>query len=237
MEHIYRQMWQEAQPNIHNNNLALDHLIDSVTDRRYGLTLVIRPSDAIKQQCQLLLEKLKHIEPQQYYYPAEDMHITLLSIISCYEGFRLDQINTADYIEVINRSIKTLSPFKLQFKGVTASSAGVLLQGFSPQTTLNDCRATLRQNFKKSTLQQSIDTRYELQTAHSTVVRFRRPLNNPNRFIQVLEQYKNIEFGQCEIKHIELVGTDWYHRMNQVKLIKTFGLNHLLQGIENEYQR
>lgn len=235
MKSIYQTMWRDSLPSIRNNQLAMDGLIDDPKDQRYGLTLVLRPSDKIKQQCQLLVQTLRQFEPEQYYYPAEDIHITLLSIISCYDGFQLQQVNLSNYIEIINQSVQCIPPFQLDFKGITTSNAGVMLQGFNHQGTLNQCRQNLRQSLKHSTLQQSVDARYILQTAHSTLMRFRHPLNNPDRFIQILQDYRETDFGRCETAQIELVGTDWYHRKKQVTLIKTFDLHHASLGNDYEY--
>jgi hypothetical protein len=45
----------------------------------------------------------------------------------------------------------------------------------------------LRANFRNSTLEQSIDKRYTIQTSHATFVRFRKPLHNKNSLLKAIE--------------------------------------------------
>ena len=65
------------------------------------------------------------------------------------------------------------SILRLTYKGVTASPSCLMIQGFMNHESLNITRNNLRKKLKNTTLQQSIDKRYSIQTAHSTVCRFR----------------------------------------------------------------
>jgi hypothetical protein len=68
----------------------LDPLIDDKSDFRRGLTLLIRPDEETKKNISVFLNELKAVDPHQYYYPPSDFHITVMSIIPCYQGFSLD---------------------------------------------------------------------------------------------------------------------------------------------------
>ena len=39
------------------------------------------------------IKEIKKIEPNQYFYPNSDIHITVMSIISCYDGFDMTKID------------------------------------------------------------------------------------------------------------------------------------------------
>jgi hypothetical protein len=56
-----------------------------------------------------------------------------------------------------------------------------MLQGFMNNNVVNDIRDNLV-GLKNSELEQSLDKRYSIQTAHSTIIRFRRELNQKMRF-------------------------------------------------------
>lgn len=172
----------------------------------------------------MFLNELKVIEPLQYYYPNSDIHITVMSIISCYEGFTLDKISVEDYIKIIQESILDLGEIKIKFRGVTASPSAVMIQGFPADESLNTLRNKLRDNFKKSTLQQSIDSRYVIATAHSTVMRFQEKLQNPKKLITVAEQFRDYDFGEFIIDKVELVYNDWYQRENNTVHLTDFNL-------------
>jgi 2'-5' RNA ligase len=208
----YHQLYKKSAEAISKGNYKLDSQINNTADSRFGITLLIRPSEKVKSNIQLFLNELKAIEPEQYYYPDSDIHITIMSIISCYEGFTLDKINVQDYIDIIQQTLVVLDKIKIEFKGVTASPSAVMIQGFPTDESLNNFREKLRENFKKSTLQQSIDSRYSIATAHSTVSRFQEKLQNPEKLIEVIREFRDYNFGEFTVENLELVYNDWYQR-------------------------
>ena len=218
----YKKLYESSIRKIENGDYRTDLLIDSPSDKRFGITLLIRPYENINNKIQLFLDELKQVAPSQYYYPHSDIHITVMSIISCYEGFQLNQVSIPDYIDLIQESLSEKDRFKIKFKGITASDSGIMIQGFPENDILNNLRNNLRTKFKNSGLEQSIDKRYSIQTAHSTVVRFRRKLQNKNGFLEVLERHKNSNFGSFEVKELELVFNDWYQREKNSKLLEKF---------------
>lgn len=92
--------------------------------------------------------------------------------------------------------------------------------------SLNNLRNTLSEKFKNYTLQQSIDKRYAIQTAHSTVVRFKEKLINKSEFLNIMETYKNHDFGTFKVNKIELVYNDWYQRAKFVEKLSEFDIKH-----------
>ncbi|WP_316827614.1 2'-5' RNA ligase family protein [Pedobacter miscanthi] len=219
----YNKLYKDSIAKIANGDYEIDPLIDSNTDQRFGITLVIRPDAATNHRIQHFLKEAKAIEPDQYYYQNADIHITLMSIISCYDGFDLKDIHVEDYVKLTQQVLTRHKSFKIQFKGLTASPSCILIQGFLTDT-LNEIRDDLRATFKKSDLQQSIDKRYTIQTAHATVIRFRSELKNKDALINLIEKNRDADFGTFEIKEIELVYNDWYQRERDVKKLHTFSL-------------
>ncbi|WP_316844369.1 2'-5' RNA ligase family protein [Pedobacter psychrodurus] len=221
-EHYYK-LYTDSIAKISSGQYETDPLIDDETDQRFGITLVIRPDAATNNNIQQFLTEAKAIEPDQYYYQNADIHITLMSIISCYNGFDLKDIKVEDYIQLIQQILARHKSFKIQFKGLTASPSCILIQGFLTDT-LNEIRDDLRAGFKNSTLQQSIDKRYAIQTAHSTVIRFRSELENKDKLVKLIEKYRDFDFGTFEVKQVELVYNDWYQRERFVKKLYQFFL-------------
>lgn len=219
----YNKLYNNSITKIANGEYEIDHLIDSNTDQRFGITLVIRPNEATNNRIQQFLAEAKAIEPDQYYYQNADIHITLMSIISCYEGFDLKDINVEDYVDLTKQVLAKYKSFDIRFKGLTASPSCILIQGFLTET-LNEIRDDLRKAFKNSNLQQSIDKRYAIQTAHSTVIRFRSGLEDKEALISLVEKYRDYDFGTFEVKQIELVYNDWYQRERFVKKLHRFSL-------------
>lgn len=220
----YNQLYKTSSEAISAGKYAIDSELKNESDSRFGITLLIRPSDEVKANMQLFLNELKAIEPKQYYYPDSDIHITVMSIISCSEEFQLTQISPNDYIQLICKSMVDADKIKIHFKGVTASPSALMIQGFPTDETLDNLRNKLRENFKNSELQQTIDSRYTISTAHSTVMRFQEPLQNPKKLIEITDKFRDFDFGEFDVKNLELVYNDWYQRKSTTRILGNFGL-------------
>ncbi|SHM10686.1 2'-5' RNA ligase family protein [Flavobacterium saccharophilum] len=212
LQEHYNQLYTKSSKAILEGNYKVDDQINDVSDSRFGITLLIRPNDEIKAKIQLFLNEVREIDSKQYYYPNSDIHITLMSIISCYKGFTLDKIRTEKYIEIIEKSLIDVDKIKIEFRGITASTSAIMIQGFPTDESLNILRDKLRENFKKSTLEESIDSRYAIATAHSTVLRFQEKVENPEKLMAVVEKFRDYDFGEFTVDKLELVYNDWYQR-------------------------
>lgn len=222
LENHYKKLYHESINKISSDNYHIDTLIDSKNDRRFGLTLIIRPSNEIKTKIQDFLKNFKEIEPNQYYYPNSDIHITVMSIISCYSDFDMSKIDVQKYIDLTEKCILKGIDLNITFKGITASPSGVMVQGFMNNNELNDIRNRLRKEFKNSNVEQSLDKRYLIQTAHSTIIRFRKELSQKEKFLELLDNSINYDFGTFKVNKFELVYNDWYQREQYVKKIHEF---------------
>lgn len=225
LEKHYEDLYQSSFKKIAEGKYQIDPKIESKSDSRYGITLLIRPDEKTKKRISEFLHQVHDIEPDQYFYPEVDMHITVLSIISCYEGFQLTDINPSDYVKVIQKSLLGIKPFSIRISGLTLSDSCILTRGFQDDGTLNQIRENLRDNFKETSLQSSIDQRYSIKTAHSTIVRFKNPLSDQSLFLDKMEETKNFDFGTFEVSQLELVANDWYQRQENTVLISTFDLD------------
>ena len=222
LENHYKKLYHESIDKISSDNYHIDTLIDSKNDRRFGLTLIIRPSNEIKKKIQDFLKNFKEIEPNQYYYPNSDIHITVMSIISCYSDFDMSKIDVQKYIDLTEKCLLKGIDLNITFKGITASPSGVMVQGFMNNNELNDIRNRLRKAFKNSNVEQSLDKRYLIQTAHSTIIRFRKELSHKEKFLELLDNSINYDFGTFKVNKFELVYNDWYQREQYVKKIHEF---------------
>lgn len=222
---IYDDMWVNAIQRIKDEKYELDNLINSSKDTRRGVTVLAYLSDTIRLAIGELLDELKSIEPDQYYYPANECHLTILSIINCVKDFKLSDIDAKAYSNVFEQAVKEIGPLKIRYLGVTASPSCILVQGFPDNEQLNILRGKLRSSFKKANLDTTIDLRYEISTAHTTVVRFRRPLRNREKFIEVLSKYRKSDFGILEVDRVDLVFNNWYQDLSVTKQLSSCELS------------
>ncbi len=220
----YDQLFAQSSQQNRQYNVKTDPLLDTTNEDRRGITLLLRPDSNLHPAIQAFLGELQRLAPSQYYYPTTDFHLTVLSIISCYPGFQLSQITIGDYVRRIQMALTDIAPFEIRLQGVSLSPSAVLLQGFVPSDQLNHIRQQLRLHFTDSGLQQSIDSRYRLATAHSTVVRFRQPLTQVDAFLALLETYRHTLFGTWRVEALYLVYNDWYQRDSRVQTLHRFPL-------------
>ncbi|TDD95078.1 2'-5' RNA ligase family protein [Flavobacterium cellulosilyticum] len=222
----YNKIYEEAIPKIREDKYQLDDQIDSLSDNRFGITLLIRPTIEIKNIIQQFLEVIRAIDPEQYYYPNSDLHITVMSIVSCYTGFDLSNISVSEYVHCIEKSLVGINTIEINFKGITVSPSAIMIQGFVNTSSLDDSRNNLRDNFKNSGLEESIDKRYSISTAHSTVVRFRKEIRNKELLIETLGKYRDFDFGKFTVEKFDLVYNDWYQREKFVQQLHQFKLKN-----------
>ncbi len=171
------------------------------------------------------LAELKQIDPHQYFYPESDLHLTVLSIISCEPSLCLDGLDREAYTKTFKRAVESAGSIKIHFKGVTASPSGVLIQGFPEGDGLQRVRDRLREQFNVSGLKTSIDVRYKVSTAHATVLRFCSPIRDQVRLLKTLSRYRHHDFGTLEINSLELVFNNWYQNRWATTSFSRAGLN------------
>jgi 2'-5' RNA ligase len=220
----YQALWENAEHYFAAADYELDDQINSPQDTRRGITLLARPQESVRENIQRFLQDIAQLEPDLYYYPPTDFHLTLLTIISCYPGFTLDQVQPQAYIDVVEQALRPIKKFKVVFMGVSASPSCVMVQGFPLGDELGKLREKVRKVFQASVLQQSIDQRYTLQTAHSSVIRLPKPPAHPQAFLNKLREYRRQAFGVTEICQVELVYNDWYQRRAITQTLATFDL-------------
>lgn len=225
LEEQYDHLWEQSLEKFKRGEFQLDSMIDATNDTRYGITLLARPSPEVNEQILSTLDEIRPIAPDQYYYPESDIHLTVLSIISCQPNFSLSDINTTEYSNLINNVLQSTSPIEITFNGLTASPSCIMIRGFPENNQLDNLRNNLREVFKQSALPHTIDKRYHRQTAHVTVIRFKDTLSDAKSFVKKISDLKDRNFGSCTIDEMELVGNDWYQRKENVKLIKKFELS------------
>lgn len=220
----YQQLWTRSVQQFESGHFDYDTLLDAPADSRRGITLLARPPLHVREAIEFMLGDFKASAPEQYYYPITDIHLTILSIISCYEDFNLSLIDSARYAGLVREVVSTQKSFKIQFRGITASPSCLLIQGFPLDSTLKKIRNDLRQRFRSSGMQHSIDKRYAIQTAHSTVVRFRKPFVHPEAFVQKAKHYRAINFGIFDVNEMDLVFNDWYLKAENTVVLERFHL-------------
>jgi len=179
----YDQLWSGAIGRIRAGKIEVDPVLQTlVPDQRRCLTVIARPSPTVRQRVATFLRELRRLEPGQYYYIPSEFHVTLLSLFTATVNFEPFFAQRERYFSAVDAALKKLEPIRIDFEGVTASPGTVMIQGFFETDRLNKLRDTLRGELRLRDLEEGVDQRYRLQTAHMTVVRFRAPLRRVSVF-------------------------------------------------------
>lgn len=218
-------MWSVAIKRIRTGHVEVDRVLAArLSDRRRGMTLIARPSANVRKKVLAFLHELRRLEPDQYYYSAADLHLTILSPFTATIEHERFFAQTEKYLAAVDSAVRKAGPMRIQFAGVTASAGAILIQGFFENEELNDLRDNLRQQLRARRLTGGLDVRYRLETAHMTVARFRAPLCNSKKFAAALEAARQRPFGVTNIRSLSLVKNDWYMTHKTLETIRRYRL-------------
>ena len=220
----YDSLWNLSKKEIVNGVYSIDENLNLFNDNRRGITLLARIDKKVLNNIQGFINECRIVEPDHYYYRNTDVHITVMSIITCYDGFELKSIKVDEYVNLIKKSLVNTRCFDIDLRGITSAGSSVMIQGFPSNNDINVIRDNLRNNFKLSNLEHSIDSRYPIKTAHSTIIRFKEKLADTEKFMKLLEKYREYNFGKTKVAGLELVHNDWYQRIENGKLLERFRL-------------
>lgn len=140
----YDTMWERAFGAVAGGELDYDTYLTAGRDLRRGLTLIARPSQALRVRFDAVLDRLAGSQPQQYRYPASDMHMTILSLFTVTEHPDSELLHLAGYHAAVSAALQGIEPIEIDFAGITLSRSAVLAQGFPIGPALETLRERLR---------------------------------------------------------------------------------------------
>ena len=224
LKNSYDAMYDAALPSVSTGRVTVDPLLDDQTDQRRGLSLIFRPDRQISENIFGFLSRLKDVEPHIYCQPLSDLHVTVMSIISCREGFSYRKLDLDRYSNRIAASLCDIKPFEVHFRGLSLSKEAVIVSGFPTDNSLERIRENLRNHFSSDEIFHTLDIRYKTVLSHMTAVRFRAPIVQTELFSRVLDDYQRFDFGRVRVGEIQFIETDWYARSKNIIDLKMFRL-------------
>ncbi|MBE6829826.1 MAG: 2'-5' RNA ligase family protein [Ruminococcaceae bacterium] len=205
---LYSEIAERGTDCIRNSKEQIDPwLKHPEDDTRRGIALLIRIPDEAKEQILRMENALRKAEPDQYYYPASDFHITVLDILAAKPGFPCTHALAESYGGVLAEVLSCFQPFSVSLRGIIPSESALLVKGYSEET-LAQIRRALRNGLHSHHL--ALDERYQTVSSHITFVRFMEQLQNRRELLRILEKNAGRGFGRFEVKSLQLVYHDWY---------------------------
>jgi hypothetical protein len=195
-----------------------DFLATPEADKRRGVTLLV-PVPELGEKYQELVTRFVSGEPNQYYYPLSDLHVTVFTFIS----------GTADYVpnDEMNRAFREITKdvlagikgIRIDFDGIVFSREAGIICGYDDDVLI-EMRKGIRERLKKKGI--PVLERYESKSSHVTFCRFKERLGNPKSFTATIKKNEAKYFGRYGIKNIHLVQNDWYNSERNRYAIERF---------------
>ncbi len=224
-QQVYDRLWHSAQAAFAAGQVTLDPWLDrQAEDTRRGLTLIARPDAATRDRIAAFIDELNAQTPGQYVYRAEQLHITILSLISASAAFDLARAPVERYNALLVDLFSEIAPFRVRMEQVTAALDSVLVCGDADGDALNALRERVRMRLSTAGLGDGLDHRYRSVTAHMTVLRFRRPPDNLPALAAALTAARTRSFGTFAVEQIAMVTNDWYMSPDQVSTLARYRL-------------
>jgi 2'-5' RNA ligase len=223
---IYEQLWNEAVAAFERGEPQVDpYLSDKSKDSRRGVTLVFRPSPTVRDAIAGFMGQLATICPEQYFYRPEELHVTVLAVVTGTEHWQHEMGRVKKCRGIVDEALKKHGRFRMAFRGISATPVGVIAQGFPLDSGLVAIRDDIRNAFARNGLGDMLDRRYKISGAHMTIMRFRERRADLKELISFLKQNRQTPFGECEINHIEFYLADWYSSTGTVRMLQEYPLS------------
>ena len=222
---LYEKLWREAVTAFERGGPQLDPFLKRRgADQRRGLTLIARPKSETCDRVAKFLRKIAEVAPGQYYYLPAELHLTVLSVIPASDAWQKSMHRLPEYLAVLDTVLRNRPAFSIAFRGVTASLEAVMVQGFPAGNTLKQLRDDLRAALTRRGLGEKLDRRYKVVAAHLTVVRFSTPMTDWQPLQVLLTAHRKTDFGECQIRSLQLIENDWYASSDTVRTLREYPL-------------
>ena len=227
---IYSDLWNDALPHFESGKCEIDRLVADPHDKRRGLTLRAKLSPTVAADVRAYADQILGYVPNQYVTPPENLHVTILTVVSCYADYSRAPELDDEYCEIIEECIKGVRPFRIDFSGISASRSTLLLCGFPQDGNLETLRSNLRTRLASSGLESSADLRYPLRTAHATILRLIACPDDLPGFVRFIKANKMRISGSQHVDELEFVVNDWCHKTENTQVIRTFKMAGVAPG-------
>lgn len=222
---IYEELWRKTAPLLKSGDLRIDpHLRNRIADNRRGVTLVARPDAGVLRDVGAFLRQAAGLYPRQHFYKPAEVHMTVMAIIPGTEFHETEREQLPACRAILDDVLKEARPFRVCFRGVTASADAVMIQGFPADDHLLELRNRLRVAFRNAGLGKNLDRRYKTSTAHLTVMRFSEQEADWERLSNFLEENRERDFGWTRFQSTQLIWSDWYASADLVRVLGEYPL-------------
>jgi 2'-5' RNA ligase len=157
------------------DTILVQELDSPRTDMRCGVNIICRPTVDVVDYIVSIQEYLRVFEPDQYYYPPSDLHLTLVEI--CHSRTPEEVFHIADVVgPETSRIAATASVPKVDSPMLVFDSRAIALNFLPADGTLQNTRQSILEGLVNIGI--SVDSRHEAKSAHVTLMRYITPLRS-----------------------------------------------------------
>lgn len=222
---VYDRLWDDALASFRAGAVEIDPLLnDRAADDRRGLTLAARFDAATRGRLSALLDDLRTLAPEQHIYRPDELHITVLSVVTTVPGFDPARAPVEAYRALFGEVFAAAAPFTLHLRGLTASRCCVLICGYSADGALNALRNRLRAALRAANLYDGLELRYRITAAHATALRFQALPARLGALAAYIAVHRDTDYGACQVASVEFVVNDWFMSHDRVQVLARYPL-------------
>lgn len=181
-------------------------------DTRRGLTVLAAVRGPAAAAIAREQAALRTAEPDLYYYPSADLHVTIISLLTGRPGRAPDPVVSEAYAALLRELLADAPPLRLRFNGLTLTAEAILAQGY-PDAAFQPLREAIRRGAGARGL--PLDERYHSPTAHATIGRFAQVPRQPAALAGWVAARRELPLGAETSTELHLVAHDWYNRQGR----------------------
>lgn len=178
---------------------------DFEDDDRMCLTYLYVLPDVLKAKIRPIIDELRKVDPNQYYYKDDSLHMTIQCIRQIADSPNFTQGDVAA-VSSLSEHITSHKPLSLDMDGLFMMPTSLGIRCFHDQES-HDFIHSLRNKLVEIGVPD--DKKYfddKTIVANMTLCRF---YNKPNeKFLETFNKLKSINFGKLNVDKIHLVSTN-----------------------------
>jgi hypothetical protein len=185
------------------------------SDVRHGVNLIARPPRQIMTEIERIQEAMRRVEPDQYYYPLPDLHVTAFEIAHSVRPEEAEVVAKGTDLRAA-LSEKTLPSFVLYSPTVMFRERGTVLR-FEPDEGFSSLRAVIANT--TAALGISVIPRDTLMLPHVTFMRYLRPLTvSDSVWLNVLRDIRLEPTLTWAVKELWMTwGATWFGMRSRIR--------------------
>jgi len=212
----YDQLHTQSRPELLKNRVEVDRVIGLANP---GISLQVYLGQYHRSEIEPVVEaqrKIAGVEPDLFAPEPQTLHMAVFLLNPSYshdmEATSSDQgvytgptLVREEYYEryklAVRRALGGLSPFQVRLTGILATPVAVFVHGLD-SGILNFLRLSLWKTLESEGLPFADR---QANIVHSTILRYRRPLKNPRRFVRMIESLRHQDLGAITVHRITMI--------------------------------